>query len=310
MNIFEGLRYVGFWGIDLLKGSPVAKNIKELTDFTNYPHCIKEISNERLEDIIKHACKTTNFYKNYQNYDALNKFPVITKNSIRENYNDFLSNKYNKASLIKVTTSGSYGTPFTFYLSKEKKIRQFSEVIFFNRWAGYKIGMKHVLIGAKERKNIDLLLQNKIFMKPSLLDIDWLEKQREVLLKNNIKTIIGYPSVIRALAEYCKSKGDSPSSFTLTGIIATSEPLYSETRDFAEKVFGCDVIGRYASEELGVIAHECVQEKNYHLNNSSYIIEVLAIDEDRPVLPGELGRIVVTDLFLTLCHLLDMIQET
>lgn len=157
--------------------------------------------------------------------------------------------------------------------------------------------MKHVLIGAKDRSRINMLLQNKIFMKPTELDISWLEQQRKTLLEKGVKTIIGYPSVIKALAEFCKSKGDTAANFNITGIIATSEPLYEETREIAEKIFGCAVVGRYASEELGVIAHECIQERNYHLNEASYKIELLAIDEDRPVTRGELGRVVVTDLY-------------
>lgn len=297
MNIFEGFRHVGFWGNDLLKGSPIKKNIQEIGHLLNNPASLMKINNFRIKDLLKHACTTTAFYKDFLDEEDLNAFPIVDKNVIRKNYNDFLSNEYKKESLIKVTTSGSYGTPFTFYLSKEGKKRQFSEVVFFNRWAGYKIGMKHVLIGAKERSTLTLLLQNQIFMKPSILDTDWLEEQREVLLKQKIKIIIGYPSVIRALAEYCKSKGDNSKKFSIKSIIATSEPLYNDTREFAEEVFGCDVMGRYASEELGVIAHECVQEKKYHLNQTSKIIEVIAMDEDRPALSGELGKVIVTDLF-------------
>jgi phenylacetate-CoA ligase len=84
---------------------------------------------------------------------------------------------------------------------------------------------------------------------------------------------------------------------SVKGIISISELLLDEDRKIIENAFSCPVLGRYSCEEFGVLAHECLSENNYHLNTASYIFEFLALDEDRPVTPGEPCRIVVTDLF-------------
>lgn len=73
--------------------------------------------------------------------------------------------------------------------------------------------------------------------------------------------------------------------------------MLEEDRRIIENAFNCPVLGRYSCEEFGVLAHECLPEKNYHLNTASYYFEILASDGDRPVQPGEPGRVIVTDLF-------------
>jgi len=69
-----------------------------------------------------------------------------------------------------------------------------------------------------------------------------------------------------------------------------------EEKDFIEKVFGCQALSRYATHESGVLAQQCKQGL-FHINTSGYHVEILAIDKDQPVKPGETGRVVVTDLF-------------
>ncbi len=46
-----------------------------------------------------------------------------------------------------------------------------------------------------------------------------------------------------------------------------------------------------------MLAQECVENKEFHVNSASYHIELLKIDADDLVGVGEPGRIVVTDLF-------------
>ena len=56
-------------------------------------------------------------------------------------------------------------------------------------------------------------------------------------------------------------------------------------------------MSRYGTEEFGTIAVERPKDQKHVLNLSSVIVEILAIDKDVPVEPGQMGRIVVTDLF-------------
>lgn len=62
-------------------------------------------------------------------------------------------------------------------------------------------------------------------------------------------------------------------------------------------MFGVKALSRYSTEELGVLAHECKEFEKHHINEASYKVEILKIDKDEHVKKGELGRVVVTDLF-------------
>lgn len=299
MDIGYWIRNKIFWSICKYKGKPISKYLQEYnTYFGKEPDKVKKLQDERLKNLIRHASETTIFYKKYKNIDNLNDFPIINKEMLKANLNEFLSCMYNKDDMVITTTSGSTGAPFTYYLTKEKKYRQNAEVIFFNNWGRCDVGTKHGYVRVtKTKSKIKLLMQNEILMDPTSITDEWLEKQRKKLLNKNIKSLIGYPSAISALAEYCIQKGNKPSEFGIEGIITSSETLYDSTRKLINDAFGCDVISRYSTEEFGVLAHECSRYNVHHINELSYIIEVLEINSDKPVKPGELGRVVVTDLY-------------
>lgn len=126
------IRQAAFWGLDLLKGRPVSRQLGELERGLSDPLSMQDITQQRLQNFLDHACRTAGYYAPFRGTVKLQDFPVIQKTDVREKYEDFFSNCYDRDSLVAVTTSGSYGTPFTFYLTKEKKARQWAEIIYFN----------------------------------------------------------------------------------------------------------------------------------------------------------------------------------
>ena len=293
-----GVRSKTFWIIDYIRGRRIARHINDIKECLANPDKANEQVELRTGNLLDHACATTNWYRRLKGHELLRDFPVIDKETIKRNYSDFLSSAFDKSNLIPVTTSGSYGTPFTFYLSREKKAHQTAEIIFFNEWAGYEIGMKHAYVMVTNTKGaIKRLMQNEVVINPTIMDTEWLARQRSLLLNSDIKFLIGRPSSMGEIATYCSRKGDKPDSFHLRGVISTAESLSERDREKMQEVFGHNVLSRYATEELGVLAHECVAKQRYHINVASHVIEVLALGEDTPVGPGQLGRVVVTDLF-------------
>ena len=294
------IRRAAYWGLDLLKGGAVRRHVRELESAFIDPDATLALTRQRTRALIDHACRTTSYYRQFLGARELSEFPVLQKRTIRERYDEFLSSAYEKSSLISIRTSGSYGTPLTFYLTREKKTRQQAEVIYFSGWAGYKVGDKHGYVSTRRTKiksKLTLFIQNEILMKPVVLDEEWLETQRQILLQKTVGMLIGYPSAIGALAEYCQAQGDGPHSFHLEAIITMAESLSDCSRATLRQVFDCPVLGRYSTAELGVLAHECKHMNRYHLNIASYVAELLPLDGDKPVPPGELGHVVVTDLF-------------
>lgn len=84
----------------------------------------------------------------------------------------------------------------------------------------------------------------------------------------------------------------------INSAIANSEYLNPYTKNTLGKHLNTKVLSRYSSEEVGIIAHQTIDSPNsFIINHASYHVELLSLENDEPVAPGEFGRIVVTDLF-------------
>lgn len=291
MNLGEIMRNRLFFTADKLLNKNIYKQILDVDQSTINPN-----KTNKINRIIHHAITNVPFYSKYKDAQNIHDMPVVDKQVIRENIEAFIPDNLNKEELVKVTTSGSSGTPMTFYRTHDKKIRQIAEVIYLSQSVGYYFGMKHGFIRATHPKGkLSLLVQNEIHIDPTKLSEDNLEQIRQQI--KSMKIIIGFPSTLYEIASYCLAKGDTPSDFTLKGIISTAEPLLEKQRLMIEKVFGCPIQVRYATEELGLVAVQHPDEEGFRVNGASFFVEILKLDSDHPCEEGEEGRIVVTDFY-------------
>jgi phenylacetate-CoA ligase len=130
------------------------------------------------------------------------------------------------------------------------------------------------------------------------LDEENFQKIRKTLESDRkIKMLLGYASTLENLVNYLSTCGDTVDMFNMTTIISFAELLPESTREKLKKAFGCNIVSLYSNEECGMLALECVENKEFHVNSASYHVELLKMDSDDPVSVGEPGRIVVTDLF-------------
>ncbi len=285
------------WTADWLRGSPFRKHLRDIEFAFNHPEKYDAVRRQRLAELLKHACSTTKYYSRFSDHKSLSDFSVLNKTTLKRCYDDFISNKYDQNFLPTTRTSGSYGLPFTYYMSNEKHNRRFAEILYFNGWAGYRPGMRFAQVRPKNFSRLYKLLNNSITINPYIINEEWLCRQRNVLLTQNVEFLIAYPGALLQIAAYCESRGDTPEKFRLRGIVCSAEGLTPGAREKFNSVFGCPVFDRYAAQELGVIAHESVTHDNYYVNFASHYFELLAFDKDEPVKPGEPGRVVITDLF-------------
>ena len=293
----EILRKKTFWSMDRLSGGKIHKDYENIYNIFNNPEIADEYTNKRLKHLIEHAGSFVPFYMKFKNCLSIQEYPIITKDIIKNNYSDFISEKFNSVQMKKVKTSGSQGKPFIVYHDKRKACRKKADLIFFNKQIGNDVGDKHALIRTKNKSPLELLLQNEVLIIASKRDQKSIQQYYNILKKKNISFIIGHPSIMVALAESIKNGKHKDNTPKIRGFIAIAEPLYEYDRIVIEETFYCQVLGRYSSEEFGIIAHELPGDTRYHWNIASLYTEMLALDSDLPVKAGEPGRIVVTDLF-------------
>lgn len=293
-------RWYLYWIQDFVLNKGLVR--KAYKDIEKYYYAENKNTDNKIENLLKHAQETTEFYKENTTYD-INNYPVVNKRVLIENYDKILSTKYKDQKLHTMSTSGSTGTPFTVVQDKIKRSRVIAAVIFFGKQCGYTFGERQmflrVWVKSIKKSGLKKFLQNMIPVDISKLDDEKLTEIENILIQDkNVSNILSYASTLDKLSRYLKSKKHTSVDFSIKSIISGSEVLQDETRENLKKVFDCNVVSRYANEENGILGQECIESNNeFHLNYADYYFEFLKLDEDIPAEQGEMARIVITDLY-------------
>ncbi|QVK20613.1 phenylacetate--CoA ligase family protein [Mycoplasmatota bacterium] len=304
-RIFVFLRRIAFWSLDLLRGSKVRKAyyyVKRHEFLDSNSLELKESQVITSSSLIQHAKNTTIFYKDKG--DILEDFPIINKNIIRDNQDDFISSNFDKSKLITMFTSGSTGTPFVCFQNKDKRKRVIAEIIYYSEKVGFKIGKNLINLRTITPKNNksrlvqwvqNISLQNVgEYDKESIGDIiaDIEKKSRYGSM------LIGYASVYDALRDYFHKYGTSvANNSNIYGIVSGALMLVDETRESMINAFNCPCVSRYSNQENGIIGQDDVENNCFIINEANYIVEIFDMDKDALLEDGQAGRIVITDLF-------------
>ncbi len=255
---------------------------------------------EYLHGIMRYAVENVGFYKEFKSLDSVRSFPVINKNIIRDNYDAFQSLKFQGSSVMNLHTSGSTGTPFVVRQDKNKRSRVLAEMIYFWGKAGYQIGIRYVFLRLRTSMDKRIAWARNVRMWDiQEQDEENLEELRSLLQSDHkIKFLLGFPSALENLANYLLTFGYYPKMDNIHTIIGFGEAFPKRAQEKLKTIFmKCNVVSLYSNTENGMLALECVENKEFHVNSASYFIELLKLDSDDPVNVGEPGRIVVTDLF-------------
>lgn len=298
----DWIRNKVYWTLDFLQGRKVKSHLDNITDIMEHPEKVPEHQEKRLRELISLATTTTEYYKKYAGVTQLSQFPIINKSVIKEHFEQMKSSSCDPNKVYKISTSGSTGTPFTMWQDYNKHNRVLAEMMYFWGKAGYSIGMKYVFFRIWNEKNkkskLSAFARNLVMHDILFLDDENLEQIRQMLKKDKkIKMLLGYASTFENIVNYLERCNDSSDMFHIQTIISGSEVLSEITRQKLKNMFGCNIVSYYSNQENGGLAQDCVEAKEFHLNNASYIFEVLKVDSNQPAEIGELGRIVITDLY-------------
>lgn len=292
-----------FWLNDRIRNhSLVKKQYDELMYSLSEKNDQSNIWIQKRNELIAHATNTCKFYSEYLGRTFEN-FPIISKKNCIENYNDFISKDFKDQHLHKMSTNGSSGTPFTILQDTRKRSRVIAELKAFMAIRGLLPNQRMIYLDAMSARNkgktyFEQWKENIWRTDISNLGKTDVEKVVTFMQKHPSKLVLGYPSTMEWLANYL-DKDERIKNLDIKTVITAGETLYSEIRRKSKSVFGtkCDILSRYSNQEMGIYGQEVAEYGSYLLNHASYYFECLKLDEDKPAREGELGRIVVTDLY-------------
>ena len=254
---------------------------------------------DALGHLLDHASATTAFYAPYAGR-GLSAFPVIDKAIVKQDQERFRSSTFDGVELPIRKTSGSTGEPFMVVQDPGKRERSIADTIVFNEIAGHGLGDRLMWFFAATllpMSRWQRLSRNIIPVDHVGLDDARAADIVETLRHDHVNATLGISSTYQVLARYLEKQGPPRRGLGVNVVIATGENLLPEIKDRLEAAFGCPVVNRYSNEEHGMFACSRPGHDRLYLNRASYHFEFLRLDSDEPQAPGEMARVVITDLY-------------
>jgi len=234
---------------------------------------------------------------------VLQRLPVLTKETIRSQFNA-LQSKHTSCRNCQVNTSGgSTGEPVK--LIQDDEYRDCSTALrwFSQHLLGCELGQPHVWLWGSERDLDSGTRSRKAQFFNWLTNTTWLNAFRmsptnmrrfiELLNRMRPRLIIAYAQAAYELAQFAEREGLAV--VPQQALVTSAGTLYPFMREKVQQVFGCAVYNLYGSREVSDIAWELPGRRGLWAPPWANFVEI--VDEDYRTAPvGTEGNIVVTSL--------------
>ena len=274
---------------------------------------IEAIRVQRLQALLTDAAANSPWYAeqwrrlgfdpgSVQSLADLEQLPVITRDTIREHRLAMRSTASDQA-LIAKATGGSSGVPLQFDLDHDSNERRMAAWHRGYGWAGAGPGTRQWYIwgvppastaGWRKRK---VRLYDALYRRTTMSCFDLsaatLDRFVDSLARTRPDAIVAYTGALYTFARMLEEHGIVP--FSPGSLVVGAEQLHDFQRELIERVFRAPVYETYGSREFMLIASECEHRNGLHITAEHLIVELLD-DAGRPVAPGEIGNVVITDL--------------
>ncbi len=251
-----------------------------------------------LTDLLEYVRENSEFYGNVEKPD-ITLFPVVNKQILKDNYNAVFVKSYADKKTIIKKTSGSTGTPFAVAHCMDKWDRHVADLKYFGELAGYKDRESLCYFRAMPTASEEAQKKDNIWQ-VDICDLseENLTKYYYFMIEKKCVALLAYASSLETAVNFWAKKFPKNELYIKT-VICISETLTDTVRKKLTTYFGenVQVRARYSNTENGILGQETGIPGRYTLNWASYYFEILKFDSDEPAADGELGRIVVTDLY-------------
>lgn len=276
------------------------------------PQEIKYQQLEALKRLLKHAEQNVPYYQKIfadlgfqperlDNLSQLQQLPFLTKKTIRENLPHLVARNFPKENLRLNHTGGSTGEPLTFYNTTDCQRVASAATEWCYHLSGYRPGLKRAFLWGSERdlegqtgwgQSFHNFATNTRWYNSFRLPLDQMRNIAWELKTWPVEFLCGYSSSVFLLARFCLTEN---LKIPLKGCQTTAGTLHPSMRQTINAAFGVEPHNRYGCREMGLIACDCDRHQGLHVLDLDKIVEIIGFDE-KPARPGEIGRIIVTDL--------------
>lgn len=260
---------------------------------------LKTLRMVRLKKLISNAKRQIPFYADlYRSSDIdlskpfseedLKKLPIITKKDLREFANSEYATNIPSWRKREVTTSGSTGEPFHFFLDNAYSAEMVAMGNRIWRWARADVNKTKILCAPESAKRY---YPNLIHFPHSSLRSN-LRKNLDIIRSSGADLIFGTPVMA---FDFLRLFIEAGISIHFEKAILGGHKVTPGIREYLLLNFGCEVFEFYAAAEVRMIGIECEKHTGLHIQEENVVVEI--VDENGiPLPPGRVGKIVVTSL--------------
>jgi len=276
----------------------------------------------RLQHLLRHAYRHVPYYRDLWDRHGISvsdvhqmadlaAFPPLTREQIREGLRTkrLLAHQVPASRRLPTHTTGSTGTPLFFYGDTQSAHDRARAWRYLDQAAGIERNDERVWLTVPRpapawtaRHPISSWLKRARFRQPEdLLSIYHITVEDVPRLINQIDRhgpyfLYGIASSIRFLAEHGSALGCELLRPPRV-VIGTSDTFLEEHRRLVSAFFHSPALSRYGSYEIGGgVAQTCPANPQVHHVLSELVVIEVVDDQNRPVKPGQTGKVLVTDL--------------
>lgn len=269
-----------------------------------------------LMRVLKYANRHCSYYRslniNVKNIESIKKYPLLSKDTIKSNFQDFISDDINHMVYYVGHTGGSTGEPLELY-----SCPGIDDLFQIKLWKsnGYEDG--DIILAMDGAKISDeAISENRYLYTKSKKQIPYggfglsslyLTSENiglycQELIKLKPSFIRGYPSFIYRIASYMKDN-QITIDFRMKAVELTSESSFGYQHDLIREVFGCKVIMQYGHTESCVFGYTYDETMRYRIEPLYGYVEIIKEDGKSAEI-GEVGEVIVTTLHNTVMPLI------
>ena len=292
--------------MERLSGTEIQHRLRELEKSQWFTRAeIEQNQEQKLRALIQHAYENVPYYhrifrergiqpEDIRTKGDLEKIPLLTKDIIRNHFNELVAVNIPKSHRIVLHSSGSTGEPMKYYIDKATYSAGWAQTFRCWGWAGYSLGEPYVKISLNQRKTIYKKFQDRLMNTRYIYASGITEENISQIISEiqqfNPKIIRGYASYMYLLAKNMEKNGITYSGSALA---TTGDILYPKYRKSLVQQFNCKVFDGYGGEGT-TAAFECESHEGLHICEEDVLVEFLSNNEKAA--PGELANIVFTNL--------------
>ena len=225
--------------------------------------------------------------------------PTIGKNDLRSRpVAETLVDGADARKLVRHTTSGSSGKPFTIYrLPREEHLLNLFR-LRASAGAGLRIFDRVARLSQLPLDEVRRGWPGRIRQALGIhreQQLDGLAPAGELienLARHRPDVVCGYPSTLRHIAARMQAE---PDRIRPRLVVCGGEVLDAAARCTIEDAFGAPLVDFYGAHEFNLIAWQCRDGDTYHVCDDNVLIEIVG-EDGHAVRPGEIGEVVATAL--------------